>query len=98
MIYEFLCKCGFKNEVYYSTIDKYKVPVCTCCGELMNRVYSPCAIRIDASKTKAQKSAIELGNEYPKAAQQQDRLKNVEKELLQVINSNSDWELSKLNE
>ena len=98
MIYEFSCKCGFKNEVYYSTINKYEVPVCICCGTQMNRVYSPCLIKIDASKSKLPAGVVEVGNDYPKAVQPQDKLQNVEKEMMAEINSHSDWELNKLHD
>lgn len=96
MIVEFTCACDNKSEVYYSSIDKYKEPTCIVCNRIMQRVWSPITIKIGSNKVP--NGIIELGNECPRAPKKEDNMKNVEKEIHEYLNSNTDLELSKLHE
>lgn len=100
-LYEFKCTCGKRVEEFFMVKEEKRCR-CIVCGEMMQRVYTPPAVRPNGIK-RTPAGAVELGTEYPSVPAPRDRFENAEHELAQVIeqapdlDGSGDCELSKLN-
>jgi hypothetical protein len=97
MLYEFYCNtCDTNTEIFFTSHKEYHIPNCVVCNKPLIRVFTAPSLRCNGIK-KTPNGMVEMGNDYP-SIPTVDRYAGVEKEMHEYINSNSDLEMSKLND